>query len=187
MTNIKQEPNRGTYLLAEPFLADTNFRRTVVLLTEHNDQGTVGYVLNRPSELKLHEAIPDFPDFAAVLYEGGPVERRTLHYIHRIEELGEDENEIAPGVYWGGDYERLKLMIMSGHVDPDDIRFFHGYSGWGPDQLDGEMETNSWIVAPSRPTFTFAQDTDDLWANILKAMGGKYRLMANYPPHPSLN
>jgi putative transcriptional regulator len=187
MTRIKQEPTKGSYLLAEPFSEDSNFRRTVVLLTEHNDQGSVGYVLNRPSEYTLGQVIPEFEGFEAPLFEGGPVEQQTLHYIHRIPELGEEETEIAPGVFWGGNFEQLKMMILSGQIDEEDIRFFHGYSGWGPDQLDGEMKNESWIVAPSRNRFTFASSTDDLWSNILKSMGGRYRLMANYPPHPSLN
>ena len=150
MTRIKQEPARGSYLRAEPFSEDENFRRTVVLLTEHNDQGSVGYLLDRPSSYTLSQALPDIPGFDVPLFEGGPVEQQTLHYIHRIAELGEEETEIAPGVYWGGDFEKLKMLIMSGQVGNDDIRFFHGYSGWGPNQLAGEMEHNSWIVAPSR-------------------------------------
>jgi putative transcriptional regulator len=168
-------------------MQNEHFQRTVVLLTEHTPEGTVGFVLNRLSPYRLADALPDFPEFDVPLYTGGPVEENTLHYIHCCKDMSEGDEEIASGVYWGGDFERLRLGVLTGLVTADDVRIFHGYSGWGADQLNSEMEINSWILAPSRRKFTFSPEIKTLWSDILTAMGGKYRLMANYPLHPSLN
>ncbi|MBK9449545.1 MAG: YqgE/AlgH family protein [Bacteroidetes bacterium] len=180
-------PTKGNILLSEPFLQDPNFARSVVLLTEHNEEGSIGFILNKPIIYKINEIIEDFPEFDAPVYMGGPVQRDSLHFIHRIEALADDGDEIAPGVYWGGDFEKLKRMIRLGIVVPHDIRFFVGYSGWGPQQLEGEMEMKSWIVSSRSDKFAFADRSEALWGEILQAMGGKYKAMAHYPVDPSLN
>ena len=180
-------PTKGNILLSEPFLQDPNFARSVVLLTEHNEEGSIGFILNKPIIYKINEIIEDFPEFDAPVYMGGPVQRDSLHFIHRIEALADDGDEIAPGVYWGGDFEKLKRMIRLGIVVPHDIRFFVGYSGWGPQQLEGEMEMKSWIVSSRSDKFAFADRSEALWGKILQAMGGKYKAMAHYPVDPSLN
>ncbi len=174
-------------MLSEPFLRDPNFARAVVLLTEHNDDGTIGFILNKPIADKIHEIVADFPAFDAPVFLGGPVQRDSLHFIHRIESLAEQGDEIAPGVYWGGDFEKLKRMIRLGVVAPDDIRFFVGYSGWGPNQLKDELQMKSWILNRESDKFTFTESGEALWSEILQTMGGKYKAMANYPVDPSLN
>jgi putative transcriptional regulator len=180
-------PAKGNILLSEPFLKDPNFARSVVLLTEHNEEGSIGFILNKPITYKINEIVEDFPEFDAPVYMGGPVQRDSLHFIHRIEALAEEGDEVAPGVYWGGDFEKLKRMIRLGIVQSSDIRFFVGYSGWGPKQLEGEMEMKSWIVGNRPDKFAFADRSDSLWGEILQAMGGKYKAMAHYPVDPSLN
>lgn len=180
-------PVKGNILLSEPFLRDPNFARSVVLLTEHNEEGTIGFILNKPISYRINEIVDDFPEFDAPVYMGGPVQRDSLHFIHRIEALAEEGDEVAPGVYWGGDFEKLKDMIRIGVVLPSDIRFFVGYSGWGPKQLEDEMQMKSWIVSSRSDKFAFADRSESLWGEILQAMGGKYRAMAHYPVDPSLN
>jgi putative transcriptional regulator len=182
-----KNPVKGNVLLSEPFLRDPNFARTVVLLTEHNAEGSIGFILNKPISHKVHEVVKDFPEFDAPVYLGGPVQQDALHFIHRIEALAEDGDEIAPGVYWGGNFEKLKRMIRLGIVHPADIRFFVGYSGWGPKQLEEEMEMKSWIINAKGTKFTFDSGGESLWQEILKTMGGKYKAMAHYPVDPSLN
>lgn len=178
---------KGQILLSEPFLQDPNFSRSVVLLTEHNEDGSIGFILNKPIEFRLNEIVDDFPDFDAPVYLGGPVQRDSLHFIHRIEALAEDGDEVAEGVYWGGNFEKLKEMVRIGIVSPDDIRFFVGYSGWGPSQLQNEMSSKAWIISNSGEEFAFASESESLWSEILKAIGGKYKAMAHYPIDPSLN
>jgi putative transcriptional regulator len=182
-----KKPVKGSILLSEPFLRDPNFARSVVLLTEHNDDGSIGFILNKPITHKIHEIVSDFPEFDALVYLGGPVQRDALHFIHRIEALAEDGDEVAPGVYWGGNFEKLKRMIRLGIVQPDDIRFFVGYSGWAPNQLTDEMQMKSWILSKDTDKFAFNESGESLWGDILKTMGGKYKAMANYPVDPSLN
>ena len=173
--------------MANPFLKDPNFLRTVVLLTEYNEDGAVGFILNRPIQYTLNEILPDFPLFEGEVFLGGPVQQDSLHYVHRIPELEESSTEIVPGLFWGGEFEHLKGLVIAGKVKPADIRFFVGYSGWGAGQLAQEMDSESWVVAKSRPDFTFTDDTDTLWKAILGTMSRKYQMMANFPNDPSYN
>ena len=141
-------PSPGRLLISEPYLPDPNFERSVVLMCDHNESGSFGFVMNKKSPLKLAEVVEDMSGLEADLYIGGPVQQDTLHYIFRGEDLLEDAVEIAEGLYWGGDYEQLKDMISMNRIDPADFRFFVGYSGWGQGQLEEEIESNSWIVSP---------------------------------------
>ena len=180
-------PKKGAYLLSEPFLRDPNFARTVVLLTEHDSEGSVGFVLNRPTPIFLNDVIPDFPEIKAQLYEGGPVQPETLHYIHKNADLGESSLPLGKGVFWGGDFEKLKYLVAAEEILPGDIRFFLGYSGWGANQLMDELKSRSWLVTPASLKFTFTDDTEHLWQEIMRSKGGIYEQMSNYPVDPSLN
>ena len=143
----------GRVLLAEPFMLDPNFKRSVVMLCEHQDDGTVGFILNKTLELTLPDAIPELPDFKVPIYFGGPVEPDTLHFFHKIETL-EGCQEVMDGVYWGGNFEMLKIIIESGNISPRDIRFFLGYAGWGSGQLTEEMKEKSWIVSEGEDQYS---------------------------------
>ncbi|MFM2376381.1 MAG: hypothetical protein RLZZ165_1478 [Bacteroidota bacterium] len=178
---------KGSILISEPFLKDPNFIRSVVLLTEHNREGSIGFILNKPIRYKLNEVIQEFPAFDATVYMGGPVQQDSLHFIHRISSLAEEGDEVTPGVFWGGDFEKLKRMVRLGIVKSEDVRFFVGYSGWGPSQLEQEMEMKSWIIASRPDEFAFAPRAESLWGEILQRMGGRYKAMANYPVDPSQN
>jgi putative transcriptional regulator len=118
----------GNILLAEPFMLDPNFRRSVVLLCDHHDEGSIGFILNKPLNRSIDEIIPDFPEFKSEVFYGGPVATDTIHFIHSVGDLVEDSVEVSRGVYWGGDYEKLKFLIESELILPDNIRFFIGYS-----------------------------------------------------------
>lgn len=187
MSISNHKPEKGRFLISEPFLLDPNFKRSVVLLTEHGVEGSVGFVLNQKVDLKLNEIIEDFPEFDVPVYIGGPVQQDSLHFIHRIDELREEAIEVRPGVYWGGDFDKLRQMVTAQAVPQADIRFFIGYSGWAPEQLSQELDRNSWIVAPPSRKFTFFDDPATLWKRILTALGNKYKRMADYPEDPSLN
>ena len=177
----------GSLLLAEPFLADPNFKRTVVLVCEHNEDGSIGFVLSKRSPLLLDQAMDDIEHFKAPLYLGGPVQTDTLHYIHRLGNRLEGCVELAPGLYWGGNFEALKIMMNTNQVDPDDIRFFLGYSGWAPDQLESEMKEDAWIEHQVKAEHIFDTPPDDLWKAILREKGGDYAMMVNFPEDPALN
>lgn len=129
----------GKLLIAEPFLADPNFARSVILLCEHGDEGSVGFILNRSTELTLGDLLPELYTPLLKVYQGGPVQLDTLHMLHRMpKEFG--GNEILPGVFWGGSYEALQEAILNNTYHPMDLRLLVGYSGWSPGQLDKEKE-----------------------------------------------
>jgi putative transcriptional regulator len=179
-------PAKGTFLIAEPFLGDANFERSVVLLCEHNHLGSFGFVMNQATNLQLNDVLKDAVASDFPLYVGGPVDHNTLHYIHRIENV-EDSVRIADGLYWSGDFEQITNMLNLGQLTEQDIRFFVGYSGWSQGQLESEMMRNSWMVAPATASFMFDTAPDQFWRTILRRMGGEYKVKSNYPIDPSLN
>lgn len=179
-------PASGRFLVSEPFMEDQNFQRTVVLLVEHSKEGSLGFVLNRRLQVRLGEVVPDLKRLDAPVYLGGPVEQSTLHYLHRLADLP-GARPVCDGVFWSGSFEVLQTSIERGMVDPDDILFFVGYSGWSPGQLDGELQRKSWIVTPEQPELIFDADRDDLWRQTLQSLGGKYKIISNYPVDPKLN
>ncbi len=187
MSHNFTDPEKGKILIAEPLLGDPNFDRTVVLLADHNEEGSVGFVLNRPVDLDFDDLVLDFPSFEADIFEGGPVQGDNLFFIHRKGDLIPGSEEIMNGVFWGGDLEILKEMIALEMVKSDDIKFFLGYSGWSAGQLNQELEQQSWLVAESDANLVFDHDIDGLWSTIMKQLGGDYALWHNAPMDPSLN
>lgn len=186
MLNSAYKPLSGRFLVSEPFMHDENFQRTVVLLVEHNAEGTLGFVLNRPLKVSLKELIEDMPPTGSPVFWGGPVEKYTLHFVHRIPDLP-GARHVAGNTYWNGNFTVLKDMIADKVVPEEDVLFFVGYSGWGAGQLDGELERKSWIVAPENGELVFGEDTTDLWRATLRGMGLKYQIISNYPVDPRLN
>lgn len=177
----------GSILISEPFLGDPNFERTVVLICRHDEEGSFGLILNRKSNLKLGDVLEiEHFNFDMELNIGGPMQHNTLHYIHQLPLIG-DSIPLSETVYWGGDFEQLKTLLNTSKIDPDDIRFFLGYSGWSADQLEDEIKNNVWIVNNSATDNLFNLNVDSLWRDILKQMGGKYKILSNYPIDPSLN
>ena len=187
MLTSAYRPLAGRFLISEPFMYDQNFQRTVVLLVEHGEGGSLGFVMNRIVETNIDEIVNDLPPMKSPVFMGGPVEQSTLHYVHRCGNLLPNSREVAEGLYWGGSFETLKNKILQEEIQNEDILFFVGYSGWAPGQLDQEMERKSWIVAPEDLNFVFREDYTDLWRLILQSMGTKYKVIANYPVDPRLN
>ena len=174
---------RGKLLIAGPTLLDPNFRRTVVLMTHHDEDGAMGLVLSRPSPLSVSDTVPDLADLpgADCIYVGGPVQTDV---IVALVELEVPDYEVPPIVgnvgYLPGEGETDDLEIAR-------VRVFAGYSGWGPGQLEEEMAEPSWIVVRAEPDDVFAADPDELWRTVLHRKGGKYALIATMPFDPSLN
>ncbi|MBX2846245.1 MAG: YqgE/AlgH family protein [Saprospiraceae bacterium] len=173
----------GDLLVAEPFLDDPNFKRSVVLVADHFEDGSVGFVLNRPLRVNISSLISGFPKFPAQVFAGGPVQRDTVHYLHTVGEIIDGAKEIAKGIYWGGDFEKLKFLIQSEVISPHDIRFYLGYSGWGEGQLKEEREIyKSWIVADSDPNYVFYNtDKVNLWEQVLQHKGDTFSVISTMP------
>jgi putative transcriptional regulator len=181
-----EKPAKGLLLIAEPFLGDPSFDRSVILLTDHNEDGSVGFVLNRPLDLRIEQVMDAFPAYKPVLYYGGPVQQNNMYYLHSKGNLIPESTEIYPGLFWGGKISAVKEMLAAGLLKDDEIKFFLGYSGWGKDQLLGEMHEKSWMLA--EPTLDIlAANPKTLWKDLLLGMGGDYLLWANSPSDPILN
>jgi putative transcriptional regulator len=183
--NLK--PSKGKVLISEPFLIDYYFRRSVVLLAEHNDDGSFGLIINKPVEMFLHEVVKGFPPFDAHVYLGGPVKTDTLFFLHTRGNLIENSMEIINGLYWGGDIEHVKELIYLGLIKPADIKFFAGYSGWISKQLESELSRNSWLVANTKTSDVMQTNTSKLWNKTVKRLGAEYAYWTNFPMDPALN
>lgn len=175
----------GRLLVAEPFLQDPNFRRGVILLCDHQDEGSFGFILNKPIEMGINDLISSFPSFQSEVYYGGPVQTDTIHYLHTRGDILPNSIQVLSGVYWGGDFEQLKESILSDKIKPDDIRFFVGYSGWAAGQLKTEQKVLSWMTADGHIDYVFG-DNKLLWKNVLEEKGGTYSIIGQMPP-PILN
>jgi len=181
-------PANGILLIAEPFLKDPNFIRTVTLICKFDAvEGAFGFVINKPGHQQLGELLPEMTDFDLPIFIGGPVQMDTLHFLHQSPEHFPEAPEITSGVYWGGDFELLKSLIKSGEIKTAGVRFFLGYSGWDAGQLEEEIEEKSWLTVASNPSIVFNTAADDIWKLSLKLLGGKYEMMINFPTDPQLN
>ncbi|SMP26054.1 putative transcriptional regulator [Algoriphagus winogradskyi] len=191
MRMIKDEqrnPKAGDLLISEPFLQDENFVRSVVLLCEHSEEGSFGLIINKPSILKLGELVEALEFLDKEVFVGGPVEQNTLHFIYVGEKALEGSISLGENIWWGGDYDSLVEKLKLGLIDHDSVRFYLGYSGWGSEQLDEELSDETWIICRENldeQTFNFTPE--ELWKNLLKNMGGEFKVIANYPLDPRLN
>ncbi len=192
------EISTGKLLVAEPFMEDPNFRRSVVLLCEHNDLGSLGFILNNATGTPFMDLFDDFGEIgSSYVGFGGPVQTNTLHYIHNKGELIEDSIPIGEGLYWGGDFEQLRTLSVQGLIKAYDIRFFVGYSGWSAGQLADEIAEGSWMVTDLTPSivlrgclaheptkkslFSEPGVVSEIWSKVLTRMGGNFTLIADLP------
>jgi putative transcriptional regulator len=181
------KPGKGKVLVSEPYLPDPNFERTIILLCEHNDEGSFGFVLNKPSMAKIGDVMEDLKNMETPVFVGGPVQQDTLHFIHQCAEL-EGAVEISTGIFWGGDFEELIVKLDTRQVDIEDVKFFLGYSGWSAGQLEEELKADSWIVSSHvNRELIFQTSHHEMWQKALKIMGGRFSVYSNYPLDPNLN
>lgn len=183
----QKEPKRGSLLLAEPFLDDPYFKRTVIILCEHNEEGSFGFVLNNYVEVEIENIISQMPKFQTRVSIGGPVKNSNLYYIHTLGDKLDNSLPITPSLFMGGDFEQLKGLIERGEIEQNQIRFFVGYSGWSENQLQEELNENSWFVTDGFEDLLMNTRNDDLWSDIVKSLGKEYEHLANFPQDPNLN
>lgn len=180
-------PAKGILLIANPFLKDPNFSRTVIFLCENVKEGTFGFVLNKQFSKNLNELIPDLEMPAFPVFSGGPVQPDSLHFLHQYPDLISGGVEVFDGVYWGGNFESLQIHLKNNDISTDKIRFFIGYSGWTEGQLDMEMEEESWITVKATRKLIFETSATETWKESLNFLGGDYKMMVNFPIDPQLN
>ena len=180
-------PAPGILLIADPFLKDPNFMRTVIFICEHQPVGSFGFVLNKLSEKTLDELMTGFDDYPIPIYYGGPVQMDTIHFLHQYPELIPGGKEVMSGIYWGGDFIKLSEMVKNKEIDLKKVRFFIGYSGWSNGQLGDELKEKSWLTVAATSDLIFHQKAEDIWKDSLKHLGGEYEIMINFPTDPQLN
>jgi putative transcriptional regulator len=179
------ESLRGRLLIASPALIDPNFRRTVVLVVAHDEDGAVGLVLNRPTDTEVAEAVPELTELVepeAVVSIGGPVQNEAVVVLAEWDDLEEAGAIVFDDV-----------GLMGSEADSDDVgaatrrvRVFAGYAGWGGGQLEAELEESSWVLEAAGAEDIFG-DERDLWGSVLRRKGGAFKLVATMPEDPSLN
>lgn len=180
-------PAAGKILIANPFLKDPNFFRTVILLCEHREAGSFGFIFNKIFSKTLSELIPASKVDDMPVYFGGPVQLDTIHFLHNVPDLIEGGFKVRNDLFWGGDFERAMELLNMGLLDRGKIKFFLGYSGWDSGQLENEMQEKSWIVSDVNAQLFFNKEDTDIWPASLRSMGSNFAMMANYPVDPSLN
>lgn len=178
----------GRVLTAQPFMLDSNFNRAVIMICDHHpDDGSIGFILNKRFNMTVNELISDFPEIDAQVFYGGPVATDTIHYIHNVGDILDDSRKVAPGVYWGGDYEKLKFLIENELIKSHNIRFYIGYSGWSPGQMANELKTGSWVLGDGHANYVFQLKPEILWKETLINKGHNYSVIGQMPEANILN
>ena len=181
-------PTKGHLLVAEPsILNDPSFNRSVILLADHTVKGSLGFILNKPTEFFLGDFIPEITDQFPI-YNGGPVETDNLYFIHSVPHLIEGSEEIACGIYWGGDFDKVVDLIKTSKVSINDVQFFLGYSGWDEQQLEQELEDQTWVVVENQQgDKIIGPCCSSLWREVLLELGESYAVWSNAPENPHYN
>ncbi|MGY5846741.1 YqgE/AlgH family protein [Salegentibacter sp. HM20] len=185
---IALKPTKGHLLVAEPsIIGDVTFNRSVVLLADHSDKGSVGFIMNKLLDFTLRDLIPEL-DVKFKVYNGGPVEQDNLYFIHRVPDLIPDSIEIADGIYWGGNFEVVMELISQSLITEKQIRFFLGYSGWDAHQLEEELHSHSWVITSNEDQNNLIERPyNSFWKDKMKELGGDYLLWCNAPENPTHN
>jgi putative transcriptional regulator len=185
---ISERLQKGQLLIAEPsIIGDLSFNRSVILLADHNEEGSVGFIINKPLRYTIKDLVPDV-EANFKIYNGGPVEQDNLYFIHNVPELIPESIEISNGIFWGGDFELARALINDGRIKKDNIRFFLGYTGWDAQQLENEMSSNSWIVSENLyRNKIIGKSTAYFWKEKILELGGDYPIWSNAPENPLLN
>lgn len=181
------QPKENALLIADPFLKDPNFMRSVIVLCSHHDEGSFGFKLNERFGYTLDQLITGLENHPYQVFIGGPVGLDSVHFLHQYPDLIPDAQPIDKDVYWGGDFEVVKQLILADKIAPEKIKFFIGYSGWGAQQLDSELKEGSWLVNECASRLIFEVDADVVWKESIRLMGDEYLQLINYPIDPQLN
>ena len=182
-----QQPAKGKLIISEPALYDFYFKQSIVLLADHNEEGSFGLIINKPIDVKFNEVIKDFPNFESPVYLGGPVKTDNIFVLHKLGDRIDNSFEVMKGLYWGGSIESIKELIAARIARPDNIRFYLGFSSWEPLQLDNEMKEKSWVVMNSKVSNVFESTPKHMWGEIMKSLGRDYAIWANFPSDPIMN
>jgi putative transcriptional regulator len=185
---ILTKPTKGDLLVAEPsIIGDLSFNRSIVLLTDHTTEGSIGFILNKPLDFTISDLIPEI-EAPFKVYNGGPVEQDNLYFIHKVPDLIPNSIEISLGIFWGGDFSEVSKLIVENKINEKDIKFFLGYSGWEINQLEDELKSNSWVVTKNiYKKSIIEKDYESFWKEKMLELGSNYSIWSNAPENPSYN
>ena len=179
-------PVIGDVLISEPFMNDFYFRRSVILLIDHNEE-SLGVIFNKRLTIPFNEIVQGFPEFNADVYLGGPVETNRIFFIHTVGEMIPDSHLISNGLYWSGNISVLKSMIKMDLIKPHEVRFYVGYAGWDGRQLRNELKANTWVVGRFTAKQLLRTMPGKMWSDFVKQIGKRYALWDKFPVNPSEN
>lgn len=180
-------PSRGKILISEPFLRDATFGRSVILLVDHTEEGSMGLVINKRLPIFVNDVISEFKYIDEIpLHKGGPVATDTLFYLHTLTDIP-GALPIRKGLYLNGDFDEIKRYILQGNKVNECIRFFLGYSGWEGNQLSNEIRENTWLVSKEDNAYLMNTNVKDMWKQSLEKLGSKYETWSRFPQVPTLN
>ncbi|NDV64333.1 YqgE/AlgH family protein [Bacteroides sp. 224] len=180
-------PSRGKILISEPFLRDATFGRSVVLLVDHTNEGSMGLIMNKQLPLLLNEVIKEFKYLDDIpIYKGGPIGTDTLFFLHTLPDVP-GALSISNGLYMNGDFSFIKEYMLKGKPVDGVIKFFLGYSGWELEQLDHEIKEDTWIVSKEEITELMSDKIESMWKRSLRHLGSKYQTWSRFPQIPTLN
>lgn len=187
MNPFGQKIKKGMLLVAEPFLQDENFRGAVILICDHNAEGTFGLIVNRSAHIPVSSVVENFSSIKQSIFYGGPVQPETLHFVHTIGKSVDASIAVADGIFWGGHIEIITAMAELGQLKKNEVRFFSGYAGWEPDQLQFEINNGDWYLCEADVEILFHTKPDDIWQAALHKLGGNYEIISDFNKTQSLN
>jgi|TARA_B110000483_G_scaffold63909_1_gene79554 putative transcriptional regulator len=178
----------GDLLIAEPSIfGDLNFHRSVVVLVDYKTEGYIGFIINKVLPYPIKDIISEIK-VVLPLFSGGPVEEDSLFFIHNVGHLIPESEKISENLFWGGNIEKAIALVNSKIISEKEIRFFLGYSGWSKNQLEQEIETESWVVIKNKYASKILEvNPNYFWKNQMVALGGKRLVWANSPENPHQN
>ena len=182
-------PSRGSLLVAKPTVEDFCFKRSVTVLVDHDEEGSMGVMVNKPTRFTLNEIMPDLECNAQIpLYLGGPVGTNQLFFVHTLgKEAIPDSEQLAPGLFFGGNFDLMKLFLANGHDINEKVKFMVGYSGWTSGQLDNEVNRHDWAVLKGDiAQLVMSDDNETIWHKAVERFGDQYRLWKAWPDDVSL-
>lgn len=178
---------QGNLLIAHPLLNDGFFNRSVIYLTSSNEEGALGFIFNFKTQFKLRDVRPQIKNGNFPIYEGGPVAKDQLFFLHTLGKDVSDSVEIKDNIYFGGDFTEMLHLIEHGKVKMHEVRFFAGYSGWGTEQLNSEIASKNWLINEQPSAELFLWNSEDLWKQQLTEIKQSYQIFANIGFDPSMN
>ncbi|MCU7693213.1 YqgE/AlgH family protein [Haoranjiania flava] len=177
----------GKLLISDPFLQDPYFQRTVIFICESDESGSLGFVVNKLFRDRRNKEFSINGSDKILAYYGGPVAPETLHFIHSRPDLIEKGVPVTDNIFWSGDYDKAMFAVENNLIKQTEIKFFLGYSGWDPRQLEDECNEKTWIIQNAAPELVFHSNPSAIWKMSMERMGGEYKMMSNFPTDPQLN